>query len=215
MCLKNSKLLSNIVSLWSFLGKRRYWQLAGLFVLMLVSVVSEMVSLGAVVPFLSALTNPQMLMDQAWFQPVIRLLDVGSADELLLPLTIVFVTAALFAAGMRVLLLWVNTRLSASMSIQLRSEMYRRALYRPYEFHLSSNSSDLISLVTEKMGAASAAAIMHVLMLNIAVFTSLSGWRVKTQLCTISLMSSRHILQYGTTTSAPPSCATIRSNRLA
>lgn len=172
--MKNPGILKNIIFLWSFVGKRRHWQLLGLFVLMLVSIVSEMVSLGAVVPFLSALTNPQALMKQTWFQPVIHFLDVKSADDLLLSLTVAFVMAAFVAAGLRVLLLRVNTRLSASMTIQLQSELYQRTLYRPYEFHLANNSSKLISLVTEKIGVASGAAILHGLMLVTAMFTSMA-----------------------------------------
>lgn len=166
------KLIGNIIVLWSFLGRKRLWQFSGLFVLMVFSVFAEMVSLGSVVPFLSALTNPQMLIEQAWFQPVNAFLKVKSADELLLPLTMVFIIAALVSSGLRVLLLWVNTRLTVSMSIQLRTALYSRALYSPYEFHLASNSSALITLVTQKIGQATGAGIMHVLMLVVALMTS-------------------------------------------
>ncbi len=170
---EKSSMVSDVISLWMFLGKKRIWQLTALFILMSLSIVSEMVSLGAVVPFLGALTNSEMLMKQSWFQPVVSLLEIKSADELLLPLTIAFIMAAVFSAGLRILLLWVNTRLSASMAIQLRSELYKRALYKSYEFHLTNNSSELISIITEKIGAASAA-ILHLIMFVIAIFTSLA-----------------------------------------
>ena len=162
----------NIISLWSFLGKKRLLQFAGLFMLMLIAVFAEMISLGAVVPFLSALTDPKMLMEKGWFQPIVHLLGVQAEDELLLPLTLAFIAAALISAGLRVLLLWVNSRLTASMSIQLRTALYSRALYSPYEFHLASNSSALITLVTQKIGLATNAGIMHVLMLVVALMTS-------------------------------------------
>lgn len=170
--MKSPSLLSNIIALWSFLGRKRVLQFTALFMLMLLAVFAEMVSLGAVVPFLSALTDPGMLMEKSWFQPVARLLGAQAADELLLPLTLAFVLAALLSAGLRMSLLWVNSRLTASMSIQLRTALYRRALYSPYEFHLASNSSELIALVTQKIGSASGAGIMHVLMLVVALMTS-------------------------------------------
>lgn len=141
---------------------------------MILAVFAEMVSLGAVVPFLSALSDPNMLMEKSWFQPIAHLLGVQAADELLLPLTLIFISAALFSASLRILLLWLNTRLTAGMSIQLRSELYRRTLYSPYEFHLFNNSSKLITLVTQKIGSVSGAAIMHVLMLVIASMTSIA-----------------------------------------
>lgn len=170
--MKQQTLFMNIISLWSFLGKKRLLQFAGLFMLMLIAVFAEMISLGAVVPFLSALTDPKMLMEKGWFQPIVHLLGVQAEDELLLPLTLAFIAAALISAGLRVLLLWVNSRLTASMSIQLRTALYSRALYSPYEFHLASNSSALITLVTQKIGLATNAGIMHVLMLVVALMTS-------------------------------------------
>jgi ATP-binding cassette, subfamily B, bacterial PglK len=169
-----NSLFSNIVSLWSFVGKKRLLQFMALFMLMLLAVFAEMVSLGAVVPFLSALTDPQMLMEKGWFRPIVHLLGVQSAGELLLPLTLAFIAAALISAGLRVLLLWVNSRMTASMAIQLRTALYRHALYSPYEFHLASNSSALITLVTQKIGLATNAGIMHVLMLVVALMTSVA-----------------------------------------
>jgi len=169
---KMPTLLENIVSLWSFLGKRRLWQLGGLFTLMLLSVMAEMVSLGAIVPFLGALTNPEDVLKLAWLKPILQLFGIDSADQLLLPLTGSFIMAAVMASGIKILLLWCNTRIGEGMTIQLNTEMYRRALYTPYEVHLASNSSNMISLVTQKMSAAASAGITHIMMFTIALLTS-------------------------------------------
>ena len=170
--MKMPTLLENIVSLWSFLGKRRLWQLGGLFTLMLLSVMAEMVSLGAIVPFLGALTNPEDVLKLAWLKPILQLFGIDSADQLLLPLTGSFIMAAVMASGIKILLLWCNTRIGEGMTIQLNTEMYRRALYTPYEVHLASNSSNMISLVTQKMSAAASAGITHIMMFTIALLTS-------------------------------------------
>lgn len=167
-------MLKNIIALWSYLGKKRRTQFFLLFILMLISVFAEIVSIGAVIPFLSALTKPELLMKLPWMQFVISSLDIHSADELLLPLTLGFVVAAVFSAGVRILLLWANGRLTAAMGVQLRSEVYTRTLYQPYEFHVAHNSSQLISMVTEKVGAAIHVGIMHVLMLISALFMSIA-----------------------------------------
>jgi ATP-binding cassette subfamily B protein len=167
-------LIADILTLWSFLGKRRRWQLGGLFLLMSLSALFEMLSLGAVLPFLGALADPEKLLGQPWFRPLADLLRITSPDELLLPMTILFISAAICAAALRILLLWANTRLSGEMTIQLREEIYRRALYLPYEKHLQSNSSELISLVSEKIAVVSSAAVMHLLILLSALLSSLA-----------------------------------------
>jgi ATP-binding cassette subfamily B protein len=117
-------MLSDIVALWAHLGKKRRLQLLVLSVLMIISVFTEVLSIGAVVPFLSALTNPDALMKSEWFGPVVDMLDIHSSGELLLPLTLAFVGASVVAGGLRILLLWVNTRLGATMGLQLRSEVF-------------------------------------------------------------------------------------------
>ena len=172
--MKQTNLLSSIISLWRCLGERRHIQFIFLFILMLVSVIAETLSIGAIVPFLSALTNPEKLIQLDWFQPVLLLLDITSSEELLLPLTLAFVGTAIFAAFIRILLLWVNTRLTASMGIQLRSEVFARTLFQPYEYHLEHNSSQLISMTTEKVGLAIQAGILHVLMFMNALVTSIA-----------------------------------------
>lgn len=139
---------------------------------MLISVFAEMISIGAVIPFLGALTAPDKLFSAAGIQPVIKFFEIQSADELLLPMTLAFVIAAIFSAGMRILQLWFNARLTAKLGVQLRSEIYAITLNQPYEFHVAHNSSELISLTTEKVGAAIRVGITQVLVLATALVMS-------------------------------------------
>jgi ATP-binding cassette subfamily B protein len=79
---------------------------------------------------------------------------VTSADQLVLPLTVAFVIAALLAGAIRILLLWFSTRLSFASGADLSIEVYRRTLYQPYSVHLARNSSEVISGITNKVSAA-------------------------------------------------------------
>jgi ABC-type multidrug transport system fused ATPase/permease subunit len=71
---------------------------------------------------------------------------------LVLPLTILFVAAALFAGAIRVLLLWVSTRFTFAAGADLSMEVYRRTLYQPYSVHLARSSSEVISGIANKVG---------------------------------------------------------------
>jgi ABC-type multidrug transport system fused ATPase/permease subunit len=68
-----------------------------------------------------------------------------------LPLTVAFAAAALFAGGIRILLLWVGNRLAFASGADLGIEVYRRTLYQPYRVHLARNSSEVISGITNKV----------------------------------------------------------------
>ena len=141
---------------------------------MLVSVFAEVITIGAVIPFLGILTSPEQLFKLSWIKPLIHMLEAEAAGELLLPLTLAFILIAVFSSAIRIAQLWYNSRLTAAMGTQLRHDIYVMALNKPYEFHLAHNSSDLISLTTEKVGAAISAGIMQVLSLLTALVMSLA-----------------------------------------
>lgn len=164
----------DIIALWRYLGKRRRMQFALLLALMLVAVFAEVISIGAVIPFLTALTSPDTLLNSTTFAPILNNFGITESDELLLPLTVGFILFAVFAALVRIVLLWANARMTAAMGVKLRSDLYTRVLYQPYEYHVSHNSSDLISTVTEKVGAVISNGIMQVLLLASASLLSLS-----------------------------------------
>jgi ABC-type multidrug transport system fused ATPase/permease subunit len=119
---------------------------------MLVSGLAELVSLGAVLPFLVVMSNPQQL----WQQPLIQALAMGvgysEAQQLVLPATVAFALAAVLAALVRLLNLWLNGRLSAAVGSDLSCEVYRRTLYQPYQVHLLRNSGTLITAIGRHIG---------------------------------------------------------------
>jgi ABC-type multidrug transport system fused ATPase/permease subunit len=111
---------------------------------------AEILSIGAVLPFLAALTAPLSVFESPMAQPLIQVLKISSADQLLLPLTLAFGAMALVAGGMRLLLLWASTRLSFATGADLGFSIYRRTLYQPYSVHVTRNSSEVINGISTK-----------------------------------------------------------------
>jgi ABC-type multidrug transport system fused ATPase/permease subunit len=140
-----------LMRLGHHLSLRRQRQLLLLMGVMLVSAFAEVVSLGAVLPFLGILVAPEHVFSH----PIVANLALGwgvtSADQLVLPLTIAFAAAALIAGAIRILLLWASTRLAFASGADLSTEVYRRTLYQPYQVHIASNSSELISGIVNKV----------------------------------------------------------------
>ena len=130
------------------LNRRRRRQLGATLMLMLLSSVAELVSLAAVLPFLSVLTNPAPVWNQPLVQQWALRLGISSPNELLLPITLVFAGATIGAGAIRLLTLWVNGRLAAAIGSDLSCEAYRRTLYQPYSVQVARNSSGLISSIS-------------------------------------------------------------------
>ncbi len=139
---------------WHHLSPRRQHQFGLLLGLMLISAFAEVVSLGAVLPFIGILTAPDRVLNHPIVVDMAKAWGIISADQLVLPLTVAFVAAVVFAAAIRMLLLWVSTRLIFASGADISIEVYRRTLYQPYRVHVARNSSEVISGITNKANSA-------------------------------------------------------------
>jgi ATP-binding cassette subfamily B protein len=117
---------------------------------MLLASFAEILSIGAVLPFLGVLTAPERIFEMPVAQPIIQALKLTEPKQLLLPLTIAFGLAALIAGTMRLLLLWASTRLSFATGADLSINIYRRTLYQSYAVHCARNSSEVIDGISGK-----------------------------------------------------------------
>jgi ABC-type multidrug transport system fused ATPase/permease subunit len=142
--------LKNITALWGHLALRRQKQFGLLLLLIILTAFTEVISIGAVLPFLAALTSPERLFQVPILQSVIVVMDINTPDQLLLPMTLFFGLAAIAAASMRLFLIWATTRLSFMTGADIGSSIYIRTLHQAYTVHASRNSSEVISGITRK-----------------------------------------------------------------
>ena len=141
-----------LTRLWSHIASRRRFQFALLLILMIAASFAEILSLGAVLPFLAVLTDPNRIFQLPATQPFIKILGITAPDQLLKPLAITFGLAALISGSMRLLLMWANNRLSFAAGADLSISIYRRTLYQPYAVHAARNSSEVINGISSKTG---------------------------------------------------------------
>jgi len=159
MCNKNDMLCSKrtildlLIELTRHIKSRRRIQLGALATLMLVAAFAEIITIGAVVPFLTALTMPEKILDQATIRPILEYLSITRSEQLFGPLAIAFAGAAFTSGLTRFLLLWLQTRVGHAIGVDVSSEIYRRTLYQPYAVHVARNSSEVISGIRDKAHA--------------------------------------------------------------
>jgi len=145
-------LLQLLRALWGHLSPRRRRQFVLLQVLMFSSVIAEIVSIGAVVPFIGILAAPEAALQNPAVAVFARMLGVSAASELRLPFTVFFAVAALLAGVIRLAFAWASTRLTFATGADLSLEVYRRTLYQSYEIHIQRSSSEVISGIATKIG---------------------------------------------------------------
>ena len=141
---------SQFINLWRHITSHRRKQIILLVLLMIITSIAEVVSIGAVIPFLSVIVNPQQFFDSEIANPIINFFKISEPIKLILPLTIMFAVAALISGALRILLLWALTRIGHAIGADLSYKIYRSTLYQTYATHISRNSSEMIAAITEK-----------------------------------------------------------------
>ena len=154
-----------LVRLWLHLSARRRHQFSMLLILMILSAFAEIISIGAVLPFLGVLIAPAKFFESPAVQPIIQSLGFIEPKQLLLLFTVAFGMAALLAGSSRLLLLWASTRLSFAAGADLGANIYLRTLYQPYSVHIARNSSEIIEGISGKSSAVIFNAILPALTL--------------------------------------------------
>tara|TARA_B100000795_G_scaffold269104_1_gene257551 strand:+ start:139 stop:1842 length:1704 start_codon:yes stop_codon:yes gene_type:complete len=144
-------------------------QLYMLLALMFIASLAEVISIGLVLPFLGVLTSPEQIYQHSLMQYPVQLLNVTKPEQLILPLTIIFISVAIFAGVIRLTLLYVTTRLSFAIGADISIDVYRRTLHQEYSVHLLRNSSEVINGIVTKTHVVVKAGITPVLMLVSAI----------------------------------------------
>lgn len=145
---KSPSLSESLKSFYSHLSARRRWQLLLLIGLMLLGAVAELVSLGAVVPFVTVLADPERLGQNAFVRDL--LIAAGlRVEQLPVAVSVVFGVLVIVAALIRLTLLTASIRFSFGIGHDLGGAVFSKTLQRPYSFHVSRNTSEIIAGVNK------------------------------------------------------------------
>ena len=139
--------LSLLKRFWKYLSLKRKTQIKFLVILMLLAGISEIFSIGSLIPFLSALTDINKFSEITLFKEILNFIGFKNKDNLLFLITFIFLTAISLSTSVRLLNIWATGRLSAAIGIDLSSQAFERTLLKPYKFHLSNNTSEIIAAI--------------------------------------------------------------------
>src|SRR5690606_33188614 len=130
-----------LLALYRQLSPARRRALVALMPLMLAGAVAEVATLGALLPFLAVMADPQGSPILASLAPLLDVFGANGAPGRAISLLAgLFALAALVAAGLPLTLLWVSNSSVNGMSSALAVKLYEQALNEPYVVHTRRNT---------------------------------------------------------------------------
>jgi ATP-binding cassette subfamily B protein len=175
---KNLKWLFIFKGFFKSISPRNRYRIISVLILTVVTSLSEVISLGTVVPFIGILVQPDRVFDNPWLSSVLSWFNLNSSSNLIFPIAFLFGLAAIFAAFMRILLLSSSIKLSNAIGVDVGVEVYKRTLFQPYQVHISRSSSQIISGITQKISVVTTTltalvAIITSIMLFLAILATI------------------------------------------
>ena len=138
--------LEALLRLYRQMSRRRKLQLVFVSALMFLGALAEIATVGAVLPFLTLVADPSRAASFPALHAIFAQFGWHEPNSIILPAALLFCLIALSAAAIRVLLAWSSNKVVFKIAHDLGVEIYRRALYQPYTYHLTHNSSEIVSV---------------------------------------------------------------------
>ena len=147
------ELFSSLFLLIRLMPPKYRWQLLALFFLQITSSLLEIISIGAIIPFLNVLANFDSFINNQYVSYVLQNLGIQDKIQVVILASALFVGAFACSNILKILLLWFQRRLAALINVELSRLVYTKMLYMSYPFFLKNNSSELIGNLTHDLRA--------------------------------------------------------------
>lgn len=144
---------NHILKLWRLTNSQRKKSLYVLLIVILLSSIAEVFTLGAVVPFVSILVAPEKFILIEKVSSILFFFKLESIDQLKLIVTLGFIIIIMIAGLIRLLLIYLINRIGYLIGADLTQLIYSTSLSQNYEFHLNSNSSKMINILVSKINS--------------------------------------------------------------
>lgn len=139
---KASRVSNAVRRLFGQLSARRRREVVRIWLFMLVGAFAEMVSIGALLPFLTLLAVPERVQRHPLVARVAGWLELPP-DRLLPAATALFVTAVVIATVIRLLLQRASQRFVFAVGHDLGTKLYDHLLHQSYLYHTVHNSAEV------------------------------------------------------------------------
>lgn len=114
-------------------------------VLMFMGAFAELMTIGALLPFLALIGNPKAAHSYPFLGALFAQLGWSDSSQLIIPATILFAVIAIVAAVVRIVLTWASQKFVFRLGYDLSIAAYEGILYQPYSFHVMQNTSEILS----------------------------------------------------------------------
>lgn len=130
---------------------RKQAQLLLLIPIFIFQAITEIISIGAIVPFITSITNPNLIYSYLDNYTLIKnFLNIEGPADVLFPFFIIFIFFIIFSGVFKLISNYLVLRVTFSAGSELSILIFKKNIYQYYGYFLKRDSNELITLVHSK-----------------------------------------------------------------
>ncbi|MFP4683123.1 MAG: ABC transporter ATP-binding protein [Ectothiorhodospira sp.] len=145
-----------------------------LALLMVVTAFMQTGGVASIMPFLSVLSDPEVIQRNAWLQAIYQILGFEDQRTFLYFLGVVSFVVFVTGTALQALTFWAITRFSHMQQYELSRRLMADYMRRPFSFYLTRNSGDLSKTILNETAQVVSGALMPALRLLSHVLLALA-----------------------------------------
>ena len=171
MTANKKNIFVSVAKLWPFIEKSKKIKIYIYAFLTILSAFADLLSIGAVIPFIVVFTEPENLYNIELLKYLFNSFQINEISEIQLFLFLFFSFAVILAGIIKISLNWYQSRLSYDVAADLGNMVFSSAVSQPFEYHLRKNSSEIVSTVANKANIVADNIIHPLLSFLLAIIT--------------------------------------------
>ena len=141
-----------IRKIFKILDKQKSKEFKILIILMFFSMILETIGIGSMIPLINFFTDQNILLPYD-INLKQTLLNFGISENNILNFILIILILIFLIKNIYIgIYSWVESKFAFKIRFDLGVKLFNKYLYNPYTFHLSNNSSNLISKIVEETG---------------------------------------------------------------
>ena len=143
----NISLLFLVNQLWRKINYKRKIKIGYLTIVILITSISEIISLSSVIPFIGFITNPEYFIQNDYFKYIPLNIDNYDKFGLVLFSSFLLIFSGFLSAFLKIYTQWEIKKFAADLGSDFSEDTLSKFLYKPYESILLIESSNVISTI--------------------------------------------------------------------
>ena len=144
---------SNIKKIIYLIPVNKKKEVLYLILFMFLGIILEMVGIGVIIPGLSMILNPGVYKTYPIAQNGLKFIGNPSQSTLIFLVLSFFIIIYFIKFIFFIFLTWKQNNFSNAINLSISQELFKGYLASPYSFHLNKNSSQLLRIIQNDVGA--------------------------------------------------------------